>query len=144
MSITRTGLFSSIQSARHSGNSVACPRSIPSTKRFIQPSAEAESYRGVNHSYRVFTHGVIPGCEPYLDSGNQLSRKSTRSTSWDLATMESRNGALCRTGCIAEADGDLCGGSNGISDARGRGRFRPRDDCCVRDIKCTKCSSDWA
>ena len=35
-SITRTGLFSSIQSARHSGNSVACPRSIPSTKRLIR------------------------------------------------------------------------------------------------------------
>ena len=36
-----------------------------------------------------------------------------------LATMEGRNKALCRTGCIAEADGDLCGGSNGISHSRG-------------------------
>jgi hypothetical protein len=33
--------------------------------------------------------------------------------------MESRNGTLCQTGCIAEADSDLCGGSNGISPATG-------------------------
>ena len=35
-SITRTGLSSQIQSSRHSGNSVLCPRSAPSTKRFIR------------------------------------------------------------------------------------------------------------
>src|SRR4029079_6802441 len=37
-SITRTGLSSSIQSSRHSGNNAACPRSTPSTKRFIRSS----------------------------------------------------------------------------------------------------------
>jgi hypothetical protein len=37
-SITRTGLSSSIQSSRHSGNNVDCPRSTPSTKRFIATS----------------------------------------------------------------------------------------------------------
>src|SRR3990170_712397 len=36
-SITRTGLLSSIQSSRHSGNNVDCPRSAPTTKRFIKP-----------------------------------------------------------------------------------------------------------
>jgi hypothetical protein len=34
-SIARTGLPSSIQSSRHSGNSVVCPRSTPSMKRLI-------------------------------------------------------------------------------------------------------------
>ena len=39
-----TGLFSSIQSSRHSGNSVLCPRSAPSMKRFIRsPTAAPES-----------------------------------------------------------------------------------------------------
>src|SRR6516165_7914085 len=33
-SITRTGLLSSMKSSRHSGNSVHCPRSDSSTKRF--------------------------------------------------------------------------------------------------------------
>ena len=40
---TRTGLSSSIQSSRHSGNSVLCPRSTPSTKRFIQSPTAPES-----------------------------------------------------------------------------------------------------
>src|SRR5262249_31324000 len=54
-SITRTGLFSLIQSARHSGKSVACPRSIPSTKRFIRPPA-ASNHCCENHTKRrVFT-----------------------------------------------------------------------------------------
>ena len=33
---TRTGLSSSIQSSKHSGNSLLCPRSVPSTKRLIR------------------------------------------------------------------------------------------------------------
>jgi hypothetical protein len=36
VSITRTGFFSSTQSSAHSGNNVICPRSTPSTNRFIQ------------------------------------------------------------------------------------------------------------
>jgi hypothetical protein len=38
-SMTRTGLSSQIQSSRHSGKSVLCPRSMPSTKRFIRSPA---------------------------------------------------------------------------------------------------------
>src|SRR5262245_15018161 len=54
--ITRTGLFSSIQSSRHSGNSVLCSRSVPSTKRFIRPSAAAKNQRCENHTKEgVFT-----------------------------------------------------------------------------------------
>jgi hypothetical protein len=34
--ITRTALSSPIQSSGHSGKSVLCPRSTPSTKRFIR------------------------------------------------------------------------------------------------------------
>src|ERR1700726_756279 len=37
-SIARTGLSSQIQSSRHSGNNVLCPRSTPSTKRLIGPT----------------------------------------------------------------------------------------------------------
>src|SRR5262249_44461528 len=45
-SITRTGLSSTIKSSRHSENSVTCPRSTPSMKRFIRsPQATRESYR---------------------------------------------------------------------------------------------------
>src|SRR5258708_1707309 len=40
-SIARTGLSSQIQSSRHSGNSVACARSVPSTKRLIRSSRES-------------------------------------------------------------------------------------------------------
>src|ERR1700693_1323378 len=70
-SITRTGLSSQIQSSRHSGKRVLCPRSIPSTKRFIRFLRKSRR----NHtaritSTRVFTHGVIgagafrPRCMP--------------------------------------------------------------------------------
>src|SRR5262245_51917775 len=40
-SITRTGLLSSTQSSRLSGNSVDCARSAPATKRFINSPAES-------------------------------------------------------------------------------------------------------
>src|SRR5436853_2897451 len=39
--MTRTGLSSPIQSCRHSGNSVLCPRSAPSTKRLIRSSRKS-------------------------------------------------------------------------------------------------------
>src|ERR1700704_7011981 len=48
-SITRTGLSSQIQSSRHSGNSVFCPRSIPSTKRFIRSLRKSRR----NHTARI-------------------------------------------------------------------------------------------
>ena len=53
----RTGLFSSIQSSRHSGNSVDCPRSAPSTKRFIRsPATPSGSYHaGRFHTPRFET-----------------------------------------------------------------------------------------
>src|SRR5258707_4959433 len=42
-------LSSQIQSSRHSGNSVLCPRSVPSTKRLIRSSRKS---RG-NHIARI-------------------------------------------------------------------------------------------
>src|SRR3977135_546416 len=48
-SITRTGLSPQIQSSRHSGNSVLCPRSIPSTKRFIRSLRKSRR----NHTARI-------------------------------------------------------------------------------------------
>jgi hypothetical protein len=43
----------------------------------------------------LFTHGVIPGSEPYSGSGNQLSR-TRRGLPQGLAMTERGNGALCR------------------------------------------------
>ena len=48
-SITRTGLSSSIQSSKHSGNSVLCPRSVPSTKRLIRSLRKSSR----NHTARI-------------------------------------------------------------------------------------------
>ena len=42
-----------------------------------------------------------------LSIGPVCRARVARSASWGLATMESCNGALCRTGRIVEADGDL-------------------------------------
>src|SRR6266498_3691346 len=60
-SIARTGLSSQIQSSRHSGNSVFCPRSVPSTKRFIRPLRKSRR----NHTLRItslstFLHNQDP------------------------------------------------------------------------------------
>src|SRR5215467_8178567 len=60
-SITRTGLSSQIQSSRHSGNSVLCRRSVPSTKRFIRSLRKPRR----NHNPRItsltaFLHNQDP------------------------------------------------------------------------------------
>src|SRR5262249_3047958 len=59
--MTRTGLFSSIQSSKHSGNNVLCPRSWPSTKRFISSPAYREGIltRESRHTQRFHTAWVI-------------------------------------------------------------------------------------
>ena len=63
------------------------------------------------------------GIEP--DKGKGISSPGTYEASlMCLATMESGNGILCRTGRIIEADIDLRGGSDGVGRMRGRGRFR--------------------
>jgi hypothetical protein len=58
------------------------------------------------------------GIEPYSGSANQLSR-NRQGPPTGLAIMEDCNGALCRTGRIAEADSDLYGEPGWISRARG-------------------------
>src|SRR6516165_8149809 len=59
-SITRTGLSSLIQSSRHSGRSVDCVRSVPSTKRFILPPrikfAKVRESRQPNPQKHAFSH----------------------------------------------------------------------------------------
>src|ERR1700736_5759380 len=54
-SITRTGLSSQIQSSRHSGNRVLCPRSIPSTKRFIRSLRKSRRH----HTARITSNGAF-------------------------------------------------------------------------------------
>jgi hypothetical protein len=54
-SITRTGLSSQIQSSRHSGNRVLCPRSILTTKRFIRSLRKSRR----NHTARITSTGAF-------------------------------------------------------------------------------------
>src|SRR5207302_9050022 len=66
-SITRTGLSSSIQSSRHSGNRVLCPRSIPSTKRFIRflrKSRRNHTSRITSTSAFLHSQGHEQKCKP--------------------------------------------------------------------------------
>src|SRR5271155_5839226 len=53
------------------------------------------------------------GIEP--DRGKGISSPGTYEASpCGLATMESGNGILCRTGRVVDADIDLCGGPDGV------------------------------
>src|ERR1700759_1043906 len=71
----------------------------------------------------LLQHGVIPGSSQTKAKESAL-QESERPASCGLATMESGNGVLCRTGRVVEANIDLCGRSDGVGRARGRGRFR--------------------
>src|SRR5580704_7993864 len=73
-SITRTGLSSQIQSSRHSGKSVLCPRSIPSTKRLIRSLRKSRS----NHTARITSTRVFLHSQGQLPSSRTLSRTSAR------------------------------------------------------------------
>src|SRR5882724_999842 len=56
-SMTRTGLSSPIQSSTHSGNSVLCPRSAPSIKRFIRaPGKSCGNHIARITSSAAFSH----------------------------------------------------------------------------------------
>src|SRR5512143_216811 len=79
---------------------------------FLTPSAK-----------RLLQHGVIPGSSQTKARESALQERM-RPASCGLATMESGNGILCRTGRVVEADVDLRGGPDGVGRARGRGRFR--------------------
>src|SRR5580704_12776028 len=71
----------------------------------------------------LLQHGVIPGSSQTKARESALQERM-RPASCGLATMESDNGILCRTGRIVEADFNLRSGPDGGSRARGRGRFR--------------------
>src|SRR6478672_3929735 len=73
--------------------------------------------------FRLLQHGVIPGSSQTRARESALQERM-RPASCGLATMESGNGVLCRTGRVVEANIDLRGGPNGIGRARGRRRFR--------------------
>src|SRR5215469_4009346 len=79
-SITRTGLLSSMKSSRHSGNSVHCPRSASSTKRFINSPTESQE----NHnSSTTFSHSQGRGLAKML-------RLTPRD--WETAAFEVEHG----------------------------------------------------
>src|SRR3954470_20825511 len=60
-STARTGLLSLIQSSRHSGNKVDCPRSAPTRKRFIRSSRKSREnlIRESNLATRFYAARVI-------------------------------------------------------------------------------------
>src|ERR1700689_4042704 len=91
-------------------------------------------------NFRLLQHGVIPGSSQTKARESALQERM-RPASCGLATMESGNGMLCRTGRIAEADIDLRGGSDGVGRARGRGRFRSSGVPGLREIKGAGCST---
>src|SRR6201999_3996698 len=88
---------------------------------------------------RLLQHGVIPGSSQTKARESALQER-TRPASCGLATMESRNGILCRTGRVVETDIDLCGGPDGVGRARGRGRFQSRGDLSLPEVKGAGCS----
>ena len=63
---TRTGLSSSIQSSKHSGNSLLCPRSVPSTKRLIRSLRKSRRNHIAKNQMnrRVFTQPGSFATEP--------------------------------------------------------------------------------
>src|SRR6202023_899248 len=71
-SITRTGLSSQIHSSRHSGKRVLCPRTIPSTKRFIRSFRKSRR----NHTARITSIGVFLHSEGQTETNHHLSRTS--------------------------------------------------------------------
>src|ERR1700732_319502 len=86
-SITRTGLSSQIQSSRHSGNSAPCPRSIPSTKRFIRSLRKSRR----NHTARITsTHA-------FLHSQGQPAKSSPRTYVFRNALDSCRKRAVLGT-----------------------------------------------
>ena len=91
---------------------------------------------------RLLQHGVIPGSSQTKARESAL-QECMRPASCGLATMESDNGILCRTGRIVEADINLRGGPGRIGCARGGGRFRSRGDIGLRDFEGTECSTHW-
>src|SRR6478752_4272327 len=84
--------------------------------------------------FRLLQHGVIPGSSQTKARESALQERM-RPASCGLATMESGNGVLCRTGRVVEANIDLRGGPVGIGRARGRRRFRSRGDLSLRAVK---------
>src|SRR6478736_1726653 len=84
--------------------------------------------------FRLLQHGVIPGSSQTKARESALQERM-RPASCGLATVESGNGVLCRTGRVVEANIDLCGGPVGIGRARGRRRFRSLGDLSLREVK---------
>src|ERR1700730_16329429 len=83
-SITRTGLSSQIQSSRHSGKRVLCPRSIPSTKRFIRSLRQSRR----NHTTRITSNRAFLHSQDLLRKfGSEVSRELTQSRR-DIETLQ--------------------------------------------------------
>src|SRR5882762_9325300 len=78
-----------------------------------KPRLRPEKF-SINDAKRLLQHGVIPGSSQTKARESALQERM-RPASCGLATMESGNGILCRTGRIVEADIDLRGGSDGVT-----------------------------
>jgi hypothetical protein len=88
---------------------------------------------------RLLQHGVIPGsCHTKARGISSPGRP----TSWGLAIMESRNGALCRTGRVAEADSDLHCRSDRKDRARRGCCIQPGGNRRIHQVACAACCTD--
>src|SRR5260221_9776596 len=91
-SIARTGLSSQIQSSRHSGNSVACARSVPSTKRLIRSSRESLARLTRNEAFlHSLGHPRSRRTKPHIRP-RPLRPKSDRRKSKFDAPLRATNG----------------------------------------------------
>src|SRR5207247_530691 len=95
------------------------PRSFVSALRSIAVKVSAKNQLlrvSASFDFRLLQHGVIPGSSQTRARESALQERM-RPASCGLATMESGNGILCRTGRVVEANIDLRGGPDGIGRA---------------------------
>ena len=89
---------------------------VRSSDAQLAPGAATKYY---GYGYQIW---LLPGAE--RRARESALQERMRPALCGLATMESGNGALCRTGRVVEANIDLRGGPVGIGRARGRRQFR--------------------
>src|SRR3954471_18489416 len=129
-STARTGLLSLIQSSRHSGNKVDCPRSAPTRKRFIRSSRKSRE-------------NLIPrikSSDAFLRSQGH-SRPSGFSSRSEHVLLCSKSGSKIRVsastaigfgGLMVSADGLSQRHLHGRKEARGPSAWGPRQQSLNR------------
>jgi hypothetical protein len=84
--MTRTGLSSPIQSSTHSGNSVLCPRSALSMKRFIRAPHKSCG----NHIARITSSAVFSHSQGQTQKSERATGQSALPSRTDVASRASQ------------------------------------------------------